>query len=166
MIRLLLLVSALTIVSCATKKTTSGPAKAVEVNEDFYQAHTSESKGIDTTEFQLKLVTEALDNQPMLIGDIESRLIGKNFLSSQIFPEGSLFRKRIHTFSKDERKQVIEATLVKDEKYSSYKLVIPKKNPKNKKDMDRQWLYPDTLSSEQLAIRIAKTIIRYSFQEL
>jgi hypothetical protein len=146
--------------------------KEVVVNEDFYSYYKSEGSADRDTAvyvYQLKLVSGSPEVELPLLNAVQALIIEKSFLSSQIFPEGSLFRKRIHSFALDTSSKiegVINAQVIKDEKYSSYKLLIEKRNPKKKEELFRRWLFPDNLSQDQLAIRIARTIVRYSFEEL
>ena len=146
--------------------------KEIPVNEDFYGYYDGSSNtasNVTTSIYQLKLVAGSDDVDLLLLNAVQGFIIDKSFLSSQIFPEGSLFRKRINSFSLENSSKpenIINAQLLKDDKYSSYKLLIAKPNPKKKEELFRQWLFPDNLSQEQLAIRISRTIVKYSFQEL
>ncbi len=167
---LLVALISISIISCSTKKT-KPTTISKPVKEVFYPYHDGASTDDDiaTVVYKVDLTSDPSEIKPLLSNATLGLIIEKSFLSSQIFPEGSIYRKRIHSFSLDmsaSPKHIITARLTKDSKYSSYKLVIQKVSPKKKEEAYRQWLYPDTLSDDQIAIRIARTIVKFSFQEL
>lgn len=167
---LLVALLAISITACSTNKTKplTAPKHAKEIFYPYYNDANTDS-GLSTVVYKVDLTSNPSEIKPLLSNAILGLIIEKSFLSSQIFPEGSLFKKRIHNFSLDmsaSPKHIISARLTKDSKYSSYKLVIQKISPHKKEEAYRQWLYPDTLSDDQIAIRIARTIVKYSFQEL
>ena len=157
------------IMSCTTKQKTPVVSTSKPVNEVFYPYYTGNDNSIETIVYKLDLTSNPNEIKALLSNAIQGLIIEKSFLSSQIFPEGSLYRKRVHSFSLDmstSPKHIITAKLTKDSKYSSYKLVIQKINPKKREEAYRQWLFSDTLSDDQIAIRISRTIVKYSFQSL